>query len=1093
MARRKKHSRKVNKAGLAIILAIALVLATVITGAVAILSGVELSWDKEKEESEAPQSSAVEEAEKPAPIIEKTVVPDEVRAVTIKAGRDFKAGGDSEKLKKSIDEAIEEAKSLKMNTIVIDTLTEDGKVFYKSAFLDCTAPSDSFDPLKYAIEKAKSEDFYVFATYNITSVAFEDKISVLGKASSALIDGVRADAANFAALYQPDAVMLDGYYNLLSKKSYSNYMLLGGGAGFEKYMRSIPETLIKIVREEMLSASPSLSIGLLSEAVWANDYEDEDGSATKAAFCAYADGNADTLKFAEKELADFIAVKAYGSIDDKSIPYQTVAAWWSDMLSQRDMPFYIVHAADKAVTEEIGWGEYDQLSRQVIAVRDMPFYGGSMFNSLERLIENPKDCATKLIGYYEGSVKAEHIMQDLELTKPTQTTFTSFDPTVLFTGNTDPNTDSTINGVAINTDENGYFQLEMDLTEGDNTFVIDHKGKTVTYNITRITEVVKEVSPGSGTLNVDGATKLTIDAVAYAEAKVYAVIGGKTVLLKQLDEQLDDEYRDTHYARFSGVFTVPDAQAEDVDLGKINVCGEWNGITKSKAGARIIVNKRRLPSDGTPVVVSSAIAETFRGDTVSQYSEPTYFPLPKGALDYAIGDEVKYSFTNKNQLQTYNFYRLQSGLRVFTEDITPVSVSAAAVNNAITGCTVTSNNRYTKVILKSNQQVAYSGQYASDKLTFKFHYTNSLPESMNLTKNPLFSAVKFSGDTMTLVLRESGKFMGMYPYYDNDGNLVLRFNNPPQAGGRDLSGVKIVIDPGHGGNDVGALGYLSSKPEKVVNYGIASKLASILKNRGATVVMYSTQSNNYSLEQRVQMASDNDPHLFISVHSNSSAYNSSAKGTEAYYFNYWSSGLAQYVSANVANALGTTNRGQKHGYYYVTRSMQYPAILLETGFMSNQSEYHKLIDSSYQTNIATGIANGIGSYLTYMSSSAGLTGTQSSGSSAEDAGQNSSADQNLVDNGVTSSGSSAASGKLTLDANSLSLEVGDEADISAEWEGEGNVQISWTANGDSDAAVLGTDGDKLIIKAEKAGKLKIIASVVGNSNITAECVVTIEE
>ena len=257
--------------------------------------------------------------------------------------------------------------------------------------------------------------------------------------------------------------------------------------------------------------------------------------------------------------------------------------------------------------------------------------------------------------------------------------------------------------------------------------------------------------------------------------------------------------------------------------------------------------------------------------------------------------------------------------------------------------------------------------------------------------------------------------------------------------------------------------------------------------------MYSTQSNNYSLEQRVQMASDNDPHLFISVHSNSSAYNSSAKGTEAYYFNYWSSGLAQYVSANVANALGTTNRGQKHGYYYVTRSMQYPAILLETGFMSNQSEYHKLIDSSYQTNIATGIANGIGSYLTYMSSSAGLTGTQSSGSSAEDAGQNSSADQNLVDNGVTSSGSSAASGKLTLDANSLSLEVGDEADISAEWEGEGNVQISWTANGDSDAAVLGTDGDKLIIKAEKAGKLKIIASVVGNSNITAECVVTIEE
>jgi len=1090
LARRRRSTKKVNKKSLVIIFAASLIMTTALTFGIAMLSGVEFELPQFGSKAELPSSSQAPQ-EEPAPVIvEKAVPPAELRAVMIKPSRDFSASASQDKQQESINEALDAAEELKMNAVVIDTLTDDGAVFYKSSFLEGTEHGE-FDPLAYAIEAAKARGFYTMLTYNITSTAFEDEIAPLGKATSALIDGVRADISSFAALYQPDAVMLDGYYNKLTQKSYANYTALGGGAGFEDYMCSVTESLVRIVREEIERTAPSVTVGLLSEAVWANSYEEDNGSQTKALFCTFADGYADTLDFIKKGLADFVAVKAYGSIDDGSIPYQTVAAWWSDNVSETGIPLYIVHAAHKAVSDNPGWGEYDQLARQVIEAREMPGYGGSIFNSLERLIENPEDCATKLVGYYDGVVKAEHIMQDLELTKPAKTTFTSFDPTVLFAGNTDPNTDSTINGVKINTDENGYFQLEMDLSEGENVFKINHKGKTVTYNITRITEVVKEVSPGSGTLKVDGATKLTIDAVAYGEAKVYAVIGGKTITLKEKEETGDDEYRDTHYKRFTGVYTVPDAEAEDKNLGAITVYGEWNDIKKSKQGASIIINKRRLPSDGTPIVITSATAETFRGDTVSQYSEPTYFPLPKGALDYAVGDEFKYSFTNKNQLQTYNFYLLQSGLRVFTEDIAPVSVNAAAVDNAITGCTVTSDDRYTKVILKSRQQVAYSGEYLQDKLTFKFHYTNSLPDSMTLTKNPLFSAVEFEGSTMTLVLREKGKFMGMHPYYDNEGNLVLRFNNPPDAGGRDLSGVKIVIDPGHGGNDSGALGYLSAYPERVINYSIATKLASVLRSRGAEVVMYNTQYTNYSLAQRVAMAAEHDPHLFISVHCNSSAYNATAKGTEAYYFNYWSSGLAQFVSANVSNALGTTNRGQKHGYYAVTRSMQYPAILLETGFMSNQNEYHKLVNDSYQSNVATAIANGIGQYITYMGSSAGLTGTQTSGSSASDAGQNSNADTNLTDNGAFSSSSSAA-GELTLDASSISLAAGEETDLAAEWSGEGDVKIVWSAEGSGDAAELGSDGDTLHITAKKAGEIKITASVEGNSSISAQCIVTVE-
>ncbi len=1084
MTRRLKHKIKMRRKSLAVILGAALVAVTMLTGAFAVLaSRGEITVPEflsQKEISNAAVSSRTDisdsQQREPEKIVaEKRLPSGEARAVVIKAGRDYRIVSDREKTYSSIDSAIEEAKKLTMNTVVFDTTDADGLAIYSAKALK-SRDAVSFDPLEYAVSAAKSQGMYVFLTYNITDVALTEKISPLGKATSALIDNVSADIENFAAKYSPDGIMIDGYYNTMTTKSYSNYMLLGGGAGFEQYMRSVPETLVRIVSEQLAKTAPSVSVGLLSEAVWANSYEDESGSETRALFSTLADGNSDTISFFEQGLVDFIAVKANGAIDNHSIPYQTVVSWWNEKASEYGFPLYIVHAASKAVTDEEGWGEYDQLARQVIAAREAGSYRGSIFDSLERLLENPKECASKLIGYYAGSVKEEHIMQDLELTMPQKTTFTSFDPTVLFAGHSDPNTDATINGVEIETDENGYFQLEMSLTEGDNVFEIDHKGKTVTYNITRVTEVVKEVSPGNGKLNVDGATKLTIGAAAYEGSKVYAVIGSQTVALSPADYQDDDEYRDTAYKRYSGVFTVPDAQKEDVNLGAITVYGEWNGITKSKQGAVIVVNKRTLPSDGTPIVITADLAETFNGKTVSQYSEPTYFPLPKGALDYAVGDEIPYSFTNKNKLETYKFYRLQSGLRVFTEDITPVSVASAAVDNAITGCTVTSDRRYTKVILNTRQQVAYSGSYASDKLTFKFHYTNSMPESMALNKNPLFSRVDFSKDTMTLTLKEAGKFMGMYPYFDDDGNLVLRFNNPPDVTKTNLDGAKIVIDPGHGGSDVGALGYLSAYPEKVVNYAIASKLASVLRNRGAEVVIYNTPNNSYSLQQRVEMASDADPHLFISVHSNSAAYNASAAGTEAYYFNYWSSGLAQFVSANVAANLNTANRGQKHGYYYVTRTMQYPAILLETGFMSNQNEYHKLINDGYQSNVATAIANGIGQYLQYMASSAGITGTQTCGSMQKTAPAAPAADSNI---------------QLSMSAESLSLEAGDEAELTIDWEGDDDVEIVWSAEGDDKTAELSASGAALHIKALKKGSLTITASAKGGSS-SVKCTVEVE-
>lgn len=149
-----------------------------------------------------------------------------------------------------------------------------------------------------------------------------------------------------------------------------------------------------------------------------------------------------------------------------------------------------------------------------------------------------------------------------------------------------------------------------------------------------------------------------------------------------------------------------------------------------------------------------------------------------------------------------------------------MSAASAPVNNRITGYTVKSDSRYTTLTLDTEQQVSYTMRYSADAVTIQFHYTNSLPDSMTLSRNPLFSAATFSGDTLTLTLRNQARFMGCAPFYKN-GKLVLRFNNPPSS----VANAKIVIDPGHGGNDSGALGYLAAYPEKTINYGIATRLA----------------------------------------------------------------------------------------------------------------------------------------------------------------------------------------------------------------------------------------------------------------------------
>lgn len=334
--------------------------------------------------------------------------------------------------------------------------------------------------------------------------------------------------------YDIEGLMVDSYYNETQENSYLNYKLYGGGMGYENYMSQQSHTAFR----ELSEADPYRCAGQADRhahrAGMGQQLHRRKRLGYHVPYTAKYSGNADNLSYLEDGYVDFVVVKAEGSTTDANIPYKKVVSWWGEQADAADVPLYVLHFSSKACSEETGWTEYDQLALQLIASEDLAGFTGDMYDDLSRFKQDLEGSTQAVLDYYDDTLNRQHILTELAVTSPAQKTYTTFEQTVTFMGASDPGAKITINDQEITTDENGYFTLNMPLSEGLNKFVFTHKGKTDVYNITRQVQVVNEVSP-TGNVTVDGGMRITITATAYKDANVYAVIGGQTIQLT-LDE-----------------------------------------------------------------------------------------------------------------------------------------------------------------------------------------------------------------------------------------------------------------------------------------------------------------------------------------------------------------------------------------------------------------------------------------------------------------------------------------------------------------------------------------------------------------------------
>ncbi len=188
-----------------------------------------------------------------------------------------------------------------------------------------------------------------------------------------------------------------------------------------------------------------------------------------------------------------------------------------------------------------------------------------------------------------------------------------------------------------------------------------------------------------------------------------------------------------------------------------------------------------------------------------------------------------------------------------------------------------------------------------------------------------------------------------------------------------LKGRTIVIDPGHGGTDTGAIG-VDGIREKDITLKVSEKVKDILENSGVNVVMTReddrdvygpTATDAQELQARVDYGNYTpNVDVFLSIHCNAFT-SSSANGTATYYYpkSWLDSLLAQNLQDGMVQRGDRRDRGIHEARFYVCRHSSMPAALVELAFITNYVEGYLLADDDFQNEMAQGIAEGLANYF----------------------------------------------------------------------------------------------------------------------------------
>ncbi|BAY33272.1 cell wall hydrolase/autolysin [Nostoc carneum NIES-2107] len=546
-----------------------------------------------------------------------------------------------------------------------------------------------------------------------------------------------------------------------------------------------------------------------------------------------------------------------------------------------------------------------------------------------------------------------------------QTNYQTSAEKIFFLGTAPSNGQVLINGKAVNRSKAGHFAPSVPLQLGDNLFTVRHQNQERQIKVTRLsTQPVlpqglafakDSLTPAADIARLPGEL-ICFSAIAPSNASVTVKLANQTITLApqprkaQLPSNLaaltgqNQPANKSTVGNYQGCTTM--AAAADLGTPEFQLALDGKTITQLGTGKIQVLAPTQLPV--IEVTADSGVART---GPSTDYSRLT--PLPKRTQAVVTGKEGEW-------------LRLDYGAWINAKE-TQVLPGAISPHTIIRSVGYRKLPSATEIVFPLEVPVPVSVQQSDRSFALTLYNTTAQTDIVRTDDNPLISRLDWrqvaSGQVQyTFNLKKSQQW-GYHLRYEGT-SLILTLRHPPiikDKTRKPLSGIRILLDPGHGGKESGAsgpTGYL----EKDVNLVVSKLLRDELVKRGATVVLTREDDRDVSLVERQVIIAKEEPAIALSVHHNSLPDDGDAektKGFGTFWYNTQSHSLALFLHNYVVKNLGKPSYGVFWNNLALTRPTAAPSVLLELGFMSNPEEFEQVVNPQEQKKMAKVLADGI--------------------------------------------------------------------------------------------------------------------------------------
>jgi N-acetylmuramoyl-L-alanine amidase len=561
---------------------------------------------------------------------------------------------------------------------------------------------------------------------------------------------------------------------------------------------------------------------------------------------------------------------------------------------------------------------------------------------------------------------------------------------IFIIGSAPPTGEVIVNGTPIPRSKMGNFAPSFPLKIGENNFTLSYQNQQIQLKITRLST---QTNPPDGLAFAKDSLTPAVDIAKMPGELICfgAIAPNNATVSVKLGEQiipLLPQSQDVQLPPNSAILTEANQPSSQ------SVIGQYQGCTKADSAADLGIPQFQLTLNGKTTnqagsgkisilsPVNLEVAEVISNAGVARTGPSTDYsrmtPLPKGTRASITGKEGEWFRLD------YGAWIKASEVRIVPSGVPPKSIIRSIRARQVEGAT--------EVIFPLQVPVPVTVQQGSSNFTLTLYNTTAQTDIIRLDDDPLISrldwqqvapfqlqytfnlktqqqwgySLRYEGTSLIFSLRHPPKVSSI-------SNQIPP--NPPYQGGdqkqkisnsQQLSGVKILIDPGHGGPEdsgsVGPTGY----PEKAVALTVSKLVREQLLRRGAIVYMTREEDKDVGLQERVDMIEKTQPSLAISIHYNALPDNGDAmntKGVGMFWYNPQAHSLAVFMHNYLVKKLGRPSYGVFWNNLALTRPHITPSILLELGFMINPDEFEWISNPQEQQKLAEAIATGITEWI----------------------------------------------------------------------------------------------------------------------------------